>query len=40
MIDKVLAHPRAKCGPVIGRLSATDMLALNSRLSVMIGLAD
>lgn len=40
MIDKVLAYPRTKCGPVIGRLSGADMLALNNMLSVMIGLAD
>ncbi len=40
MVDKVLACPRVECGPVIGRLSATDMLALNNMLLVMIGLAD
>ena len=40
MVDKVLAYPRAKCGPVIGRLSPKDMLALNNMLLVMIGLAD
>ncbi|CAI9416957.1 putative endoribonuclease MazF [Pleomorphomonas sp. T1.2MG-36] len=40
MVDKVLAYPRAKCGPVIGRLSPQDMLALNNMLLVMIGLAD
>ncbi len=40
MIDKVLAYPRAKCGPVIGRLSGADMLVLNNMMSVMIGLAD
>jgi mRNA interferase MazF len=40
MVDKVLAYPRAKCGPVLGRLSGAEMLALNSLLSVMIGLAD
>ncbi len=40
MIDKIIAYPRAKCGAVIGRLSQQDMLALNSMLSVMIGLAD
>lgn len=40
MVDKVLAYPRAKCGPVIGRLSATDLLVLNNMLLVMIGLAD
>lgn len=40
MVDKVLAYPRAKCGPVIGHLSIADMLVLNNMLSVMIGLAD
>lgn len=40
MVDKVMAYPRAKCGPVIGHLSGADMLALNNMLSVMIGLAD
>lgn len=40
MVDKVLAYPCAKCGPVIGRLSPVDMLALNNMLLVMIGLAD
>jgi mRNA interferase MazF len=40
MVDTVLAYPRAKSGPVIGRLSATEMLVLNNMLSVMIGLAD
>jgi mRNA interferase MazF len=40
MVDKVLAYPRAKCGPVIGRLSQQNMLAFSNMLSVMIGLAD
>jgi mRNA interferase MazF len=40
MVDKVQAYPRAKCGPVLGRLSPADMLALNTMLLVMIGLAD
>jgi mRNA interferase MazF len=40
MVDKVLAYPRAKCGPVIGHLSATEMPALSAMLSVMIRLAD
>jgi mRNA interferase MazF len=40
MVDKVMAYPRAKCGPVIGRLSDFDMLMLSKMLSVMIGLAD
>jgi mRNA interferase MazF len=40
MVDKVLAYPRAKFGPAIGRISAADMLMLNSMLTVMIGLAD
>jgi mRNA interferase MazF len=40
MIDKVLAYPRAKCGPVIGHLSGGEVLVLNTMLSSMIGLAD
>jgi mRNA interferase MazF len=40
MADKVLAYPRAKCGPAIGHLSGTEMLVLSNMLSVMIGLAD
>ncbi len=40
MVDKVLAYPRARCGPVIGHLSGTEMLVLTNMLSVMIGLAD
>jgi mRNA interferase MazF len=40
MIDKVLAYPRAKCGPVFGRLSPVELLALNGLLAVMLGLAD
>ncbi len=40
MVDKVLACPRAKCGPTIGCLPPADMPVLNAMLSVMIGLAD
>lgn len=40
MVDKIVACPRAKCGPVIGHLSDPVMLVLNNMLSVMIGLAD
>ncbi len=40
MVDKVLAYPRAKCGPVIGHLLDADVLLLTTMLSVMIGLAD
>lgn len=40
MADKILAYPRAKCGPAIGRLSGTEMLVLNNMFSVTIGLAD
>jgi len=40
MVDKVLAYPRIKCGPVIGHLSSADMVVLNNMLLVMIGLAD
>lgn len=40
MVDKLLACPRAQCGPTIGSLPPADMLVLNAMLSVMIGLAD
>jgi mRNA interferase MazF len=40
MVDKVLAYPRAKCGPVFGRMSPVELLALNGLLAVMLGLAD
>lgn len=40
MVDKIMAYPRVKCGPVIGRLTGPEMLVLNNMLSVMIGLAD
>jgi mRNA interferase MazF len=40
MVDKILAYPRAKCGPVMGHLSPEEMVSLNNMLSVMIGLAD
>jgi len=40
MVDKVTPCPRRKCGPVIGHLWPHEMFALNSMLSVMIGLAD
>lgn len=40
MADTVLAYPRAKCGPVFGRLEPHEVLALNSMLLVMLGLAD
>jgi len=40
MVDKILAYPRTKCGPVIGHLAGAEMLVLNNMLSVMIGLAD
>ena len=39
MVDKVLAYPRVKCGPVMGHLTAAEILVLNAMLSVMIGLA-
>jgi mRNA interferase MazF len=40
LVDKILAYPRAKCGPVFGRLEPHELLALNSMLLVMLGLAD
>ena len=40
MVDKILAVPRSKCGPVIGSIGETALAALNQMLVVMIGLAD
>lgn len=40
MVDKILAFPRVKCGAVMGQLERQHLLALNSMLLVMIGLAD
>lgn len=40
MVDKLIAYPRAKCGPSFGRLSPDELLTLNALLAVMLGLAD
>ena len=40
MVEKILAVPREKCGSRIGRLDEATLLALNHRLSVVIGIAD
>ncbi len=40
IVDKILAYSRQKCGPVLSHLSGTEILGLNTMLSVMIGLAD
>ena len=40
MVDKIIAMPREKCGPAIGRIDETTRIALNAMLSVVIGLAD
>ncbi len=40
MVEKILAVPREKCGPNVGRLDETALIALNHMLSVVIGLAD
>ena len=40
MIEKILAMPKHKIGQVIGRLSSDELVALNSMLSAVIGLAD
>jgi mRNA interferase MazF len=40
MVDKIIAYPRTKCGPIVGYLSEPEMLGLNKMLAVMIGLAD
>jgi mRNA interferase MazF len=40
MVEKVLAIPRRRIGPVIGRLSDGDLLVLNRMLAFALGLAD
>ena len=40
MVDKILAVSRAKCGEVIGHLTAVEILTLDRMISVMLGLAD
>jgi mRNA interferase MazF len=40
MVDKIVAMPRPKCGPAIGRIDEAGLIALNHMLSVVIGLAD
>ena len=40
MIDKIVAIPREKCGRVIGHLSASEQIALNHLLAVVVGIAD
>jgi mRNA interferase MazF len=40
MVEKILATPREKCGPKIGRLDEPTLIALNHMLSVVIGIAD
>ncbi len=40
MVDKIMAIRRDKCGPTIGKLDDTAILALNRMLSLVIGLAD
>lgn len=37
MVEKASTLPRAKAGPVIGRLSITDMAAVNRALAVFLG---
>ena len=40
MVEKTAAIPRAKCGKIIGRLDEGSMVALNSMISFVFGLAD
>ena len=40
MVDKIIAFPREKCGPVIGSLDQVTLIALNNMLAVMVGIAD
>jgi mRNA interferase MazF len=39
MVEKAATLPRSKAGPVIGRLSATDMSAVNRALALFLGFA-
>jgi mRNA interferase MazF len=39
MVEKAATLPRSKAGPVIGRLSATDMSAVNRALALCLGFA-
>jgi mRNA interferase MazF len=39
MVEKAATLPRSKAGPVIGRLSATDMSAVNRALALFFGFA-
>ncbi len=40
MIDKIMAVRRVRCGPVIGRLGQSEILALNRLLALMLGIGD
>ena len=40
MVDKILSIPRGKCGPVIGAIGQSSLIALNAMLTVVMGLAD
>lgn len=40
MVDKIVAMPRDKCSPAIGRLDRQDLIALNHMLAVVVGIAD
>jgi mRNA interferase MazF len=39
MVEKAATLPRSKAGPVIGRLSATDMSAVSRALALFLGFA-
>jgi mRNA interferase MazF len=40
MVDKLLTVPRARLGPVIGRLDEETLLRLNRTLAFVVGLAE
>lgn len=40
MVEKLIAVPRAKAGPVIGRLTDAELLALDRMLAFVVGIAD
>jgi mRNA interferase MazF len=40
MVDKIFAVRRTKCGPRIGQMDATAMLAVSRKLALVTGIAD
>ncbi len=40
MVDKIVALPRTKCSRIIGHIDAEGLIALNTMLAVVVGIAD